>query len=169
MNKLVRLSTVALIVSLTFYAGCSGNDEPNPVDCSKSDLAITLATNGDIDPTTCSSNNGSIQVEATGGKEPYEFAIGTGSFGSSSLFSNLGAGTFSITVRDANDCAQDIIATLEAPGAPSITVDKTEDTNCTAPGNGSITVTASGGTGAYEYKLDGGTFVVNPLFQNVAN
>lgn len=169
MNKIYRLVPVVIYISIVLYAGCSGSDEPKPVDCSKSDLAITLATNGEIDPTTCSSNNGSIQVEAAGGKGPYEFAIGTGSFGNSSLFSNLGAGTYSITVRDANECTQDLIATLEAPGAPSATVDKTEDTNCTAPGNGTITVAASGGTGTYEYKLDGGAFVANPLFQNVAS
>lgn len=167
MNKTFRLLPMAIYISILLYAGCSGSDEPKPFDCADSDLAITLATNGDVDPTTCSSNNGSIQVEATGGKAPYQFAIGTGSFGNNSLFSNLGAGTFSITVQDANDCTKDFEVILTAPGAPTAEVDMTEDTNCTAPGNGTITVEASGGAGNYEYKLDGGAFVSNPLFENV--
>lgn len=167
MKKLLRLIPLALYASLIVYASCSGSDEPKPFDCADSDLVLALATNGDVDPTTCSSDNGSIEVLATGGKSPYKYAIGTGGFGNSAIFPNLGAGSFNITVRDANDCTKDITVILTAPGAPTATVDKTEDTNCIAPGNGTITVAASGGSGTYEYQLDAGAFVSNPVFQNV--
>ncbi|HMV09823.1 MAG TPA: SprB repeat-containing protein [Cyclobacteriaceae bacterium] len=167
MNKILRLLPFVLYASLLVYAGCSGSDEPKPFDCARTDLAISLATNGDVDPTSCTSNDGSITVAATGGKEPYTFAVGTGSFGSSASFTGLGAGTFSITVKDANNCTKDIDVSLTAPGVPTVTIEKTEDTNCTSPGNGTITVDASGGTGPYTYKLDGGAFVSNPLFENV--
>ncbi|MFN8334647.1 MAG: SprB repeat-containing protein [Cyclobacteriaceae bacterium] len=167
MNKILRLLPLVLYASLLVYAGCSGSDEPKPFDCARTDLAISLATNGNVDPTSCTSNDGSITVAATGGKEPYTFAVGTGSFGNSASFTGLGAGTFSITVKDANNCTKDIDVSLTAPGVPTVTIEKTEDTNCTSPGNGTITVDASGGTGPYTYKLDGGAFVSSPLFENV--
>lgn len=167
MNKIFRVLPLMMYGFILLYAGCSGNDEPKPIDCSKSDLAITLATNGDVDPITCSSNDGSIQVEATGGKEPYTFAIGTGSFSSNSLFPNLGSGSFSITVKDANECTKNFTVALTAPGAPLASIESTPDTNCTSPGTGTITVEASGGSGTYEYKLDGGAFVSNSLFESV--
>ncbi|CAN0356877.1 unnamed protein product [Phaeothamnion confervicola] len=167
MNKLLRLLPLLLYVFLMLYSGCSGNDEPKPFDCSSSDLTIVLATNGNTDPTTCSTSNGSIAVEATGGKEPYKFKIGTGSFGNNALFSNLGAGVFTITVQDANKCEREFDVELVAPGAPAATVVKTQDTNCIAPGNATITVEASGGSGTYEYKLDGGAFVINPVFEAI--
>lgn len=170
MNKILQLSSLALCVSFVLYSGCAGNDEPKPLDCADSDLAITLAANGDTDPTTCSSNDGSIQVEASGGKAPYKFSIGTNPFGSASLFPGLGAGTFKISVQDANACSKDMNVTLLALGAPTITnLSQTEDTNCITPGNGTLTVVATGGTGTYEYKLDNGPFVANPLFENVAS
>lgn len=44
MNKLLKLSAYGLCISLWFYTGCSRGDEPEPVDCDKSDLAINLVT-----------------------------------------------------------------------------------------------------------------------------
>lgn len=163
-----------MYVSILLYAGCSGSDEPKPEDtvvpfnCATSDLQLALAPNGDIDPTSCLSNDGSIQVMATGGKEPYQFAIGTGSLANSSSFSSLGAGIFQVTVQDANACSRKLSVTLIAPGAPTAMVtNQTENTNCTAPYNGSLTVAASGGAGPYEYKIDAGTFTSNPTFTGV--
>ena len=167
MKSVLSMVPVFLCVSLLFYAGCSGGDEPESFDCKDSDLAISLATDGDIDPTSCSANDGSILVTAAGGKEPYKFAIGTEAFTNSALFSNLGPGTFSLSVQDANKCIKKFNVVLIAPGAPTVEVIKTEDTNCTAPFNGSITVNASGGSGTYQYKLDAGTFGANPVFNNV--
>lgn len=167
MKRILQLLPLALYASLLVYAGCSGNDDPKPFDCAKTDLAITLATNGDIDPTSCTSNDGSIQVTAAGGKEPYTYAIGTGTFSNSASFTGLGAGSFSVTVKDANSCTKILNVSLTTPGAPTVNLEKTADTNCTSPGNGTITVEASGGTGPYTYKLDGGAFVSNPLFENV--
>lgn len=167
MKRILQLFPLAFCASLLIYAGCSGNDDPKPFDCDKSDLAITLATNGDVDPTSCTSNDGSIEVSASGGKEPYTYAIGTGAFGNSASFTGLAAGTFSVTVKDANSCTKIVDVSLTAPGVPTVTLEKTADTNCTSPGNGTITVNASGGTGPYTYKLDGGAFVSSSLFENV--
>lgn len=166
MNKILKLSSYALCLSLLFYAGCSGGDEPKPFDCDTSDLEINLVT--DSDPTSCAVNDGSIEVSASGGKSPYQFKLNNGSFGSSATFSNLGAGSFSVTVKDGNGCQQEITGiVLSAPSGPvagaTIVVDQTD---CLSP-NGSITVNITGGTEPYEYKIGTNAFGSSPTFTDL--
>lgn len=47
---------------------------------------------------------GSITLTANGGVPPYWFSIGENSWQRDSMFSKLGAGTYSIVVKDGNDC-----------------------------------------------------------------
>lgn len=48
--------------------------------------------------------DGSIQFVGTGGTSPYLFKINNGAFSSNSTFSNLKAGTYKISVKDAHRC-----------------------------------------------------------------
>lgn len=54
--------------------------------------------------TECISNNGSILVLASGGQEPYQYKLGSGSFGSTSSFTGLAPGNYSVSVKDALNC-----------------------------------------------------------------
>ena len=92
-----RMLSAAATIGLMVYMGCSSGDEPEPFDCNTSDLAIQLVA--DNDPTECGTNNGSIQVSASGGQGPYQFKIGTGAYGSNATFSNLGGGSYNISVK----------------------------------------------------------------------
>jgi len=158
-----RLVGFVLFVSLLVYAGCSSNDEPKPVDCNTTDLAITLTSKSD--PASCNTNNGSIVVSATGGAAPYQFKLNSGTFGSAATFNNLGGGSFSVIVKDGNDCEKTLAAVvLTSPSSPvagASTV--TAHTNCLGP-NGSITVNVTGGTPPYEYKIGSGAFVSSNIF-----
>jgi hypothetical protein len=53
-----RLVSFSLLISFLVYAGCSSNDEPKPVDCNTTDLAINLTSKSD--PASCNTSNGSI-------------------------------------------------------------------------------------------------------------
>jgi hypothetical protein len=168
MTILKKLFSYALSISLWFFTGCSGGDEPKPFDCNTSDLDLSVSI--DSNPTTCVANDGSITVVAIGGSEPYQYKIGAGSFGSSNIFSGLGAGTFTITVRDKNGCTVEISESLELPGENSLSATTTivADTECVT-NNGSITVNASGGTGPYQYKLGTGAFVDTEVFNGLSS
>lgn len=157
LKPMSKLASVALLAIVLTYAACSSNDDPKPADCSTSDLAISLASKNN--PASCSTSNGTIVVSATGGAAPYQFKINTGTFGSVSTFTNLGGGSFDITVRDANNCEKVLSSvTLNAPSAPVAGASTiVPHTDCLSP-NGSITVNISGGSPPYQYKLGTGSF-----------
>jgi hypothetical protein len=54
--------------------------------------------------TECFSNNGIIEIVATGGQEPYQYKFGNGVFGSDFSFEGLAPGNYSVSVKDALDC-----------------------------------------------------------------
>lgn len=47
---------------------------------------------------------GRIITEISGGQSPITFSLNNGQFGTSSAFSNLGAGSYLIQAKDKNDC-----------------------------------------------------------------
>lgn len=151
---------------LIFLWSCSGNNEPEPVDCDLSDLAIEATGQN---PSGCSANDGSITATATGGDGPYKFAINTGSFGSSAVFNNLGGGNYLVLVKDKNDCERSVEVLLQLPGADPLSAVAVigSDTQC-LDNNGSIQINPAGGTPPYEYKLGTGAFSTVSSFSNLA-
>jgi hypothetical protein len=104
---------------------------------------------------------GVISATAGGGTAPYTFSLDGQNFGSSNVFANLAAGTYTVTVRDANGTevtAAPIILTAPAPIA--VTAAVSSDV---------ITVAASGGAGPLQYSLDGQNFQLTPVFSGLAN
>ena len=115
--------------------------------------------------------NGSITVTAAGGTGPYEFSSNNGgSFTAGAnpfTFSALAAGGYNIVVRDANLCTSTAtLVTITQPAA-AVTFGTTQNNvTCFGGTNGSITVTAAGGTGPYEFSSNnGGSFTAgaNPF------
>ncbi|MEE9440130.1 MAG: zinc-dependent metalloprotease family protein, partial [Saprospiraceae bacterium] len=93
-------------------------------------------------------HNGSIVTQATGGIPPFMYSLNGGTFGDSNIFENLAVGTFTISVKDANDdilVAPPII--LSQPEELTANISIEEDT---------ITLNASGGIEDYLYSFDGG-------------
>lgn len=161
--SIYRLLIPGLTFSFLIYSGCASNDEPKPVDCNTTDLAITLTTKSD--PASCNTNNGSIVVSATGGEGPYQFKLNSGTFAATSTFNNLGAGSFTVVVKDANLCEKTLSAiVLAAPSSPVAGASTiTAHTNCLSP-NGAITVNVTGGTPPYQYKIGSGAFASSNVF-----
>jgi len=110
-------------------------------------------------PTACAMSNGQLVINASGGAGEYEYSIDAGATWSAmNVFSGLEMGIYQPAVRNLDGtCA--IFAPeeqLTAPDAPMITTLSTVDpTDCT-DNNGAIVFTAEGGTGFYEYSIDGG-------------
>ncbi|MCI0750521.1 MAG: SprB repeat-containing protein [Flammeovirgaceae bacterium] len=162
----LKWNVLLTLITLFFLVTCSSNDAPEPFDCSTTDLDIELATKSN--PSDCVTNDGSIEVSATGGTPPYQFRLGTGAFGTSSLFQNQGGGTFTITVKDANNCEKQLTnITLTTPGGPVASASTlSHQTNCTSP-NGSITANVTGGAEPYQYKIGNGSFGGSATFSNL--
>lgn len=109
------------------------------------------ATISSITNVLCSgSNNGSATVTPGGGTGAYTYAW-LPSGGNGPTASGLGPGTYTVTVTDANGCTRTTTANITQPGNLNINVTATTNPNCFGSTDGSVTVSASGGSGAYTY------------------
>ncbi len=125
-------------------------------------LAAIKASASHINVDCYGSNTGSIQVESvSGGFGTYEYSINGGiNWQSGTKFSGLLAGTYQLYVRDAAspECitviSPDYIITQ--PAAPIRLSYIRTDVSCFGGNNGSIKITAAGGTAPYTYRWQGG-------------
>ncbi|PKP01425.1 MAG: hypothetical protein CVU11_15285 [Bacteroidetes bacterium HGW-Bacteroidetes-6] len=102
----------------------------------------TSATN-----TTCGINNGTTWAGVSNGTAPYSFLWDNGQ--STQLASNLAAGTYNVTVTDANGCSTISYAIVNAILPPSVFISSTP-TACYG-NTGTATAISSNGTQPYSY------------------
>ncbi len=120
----------------------------------------TISTTSDICYDT--GDNATIIVDVTSGEAPFEYSINGGTFQSSNVFSDLGPGIYTITVRDAFGCETTLPAEIIAT---QLLVDAvlSGGIDCTVTPDAEITGTIAGGTPPYTHavSINGGAF--NPL------
>ncbi|PWU19130.1 MAG: hypothetical protein C5B50_07310 [Verrucomicrobia bacterium] len=122
---------------------------------------------------TCNGQSiGSVTVTASGGSGTYTYSGNNGaSFQASNQFTGLAAGTYNIVVKDATTGCLSVTNTVNItqPAAVTFTTSKTDNTTCGGSA-GTITVTASGGSGSYTYSDDNGsTFQPGNQFTGLAS
>ncbi|MCF8253766.1 MAG: T9SS type A sorting domain-containing protein [Bacteroidia bacterium] len=96
-------------------------------------------------------STGSILINASGGILPYKYAIHNGSYDSSSFFSKLIAGTYSVSLLDSNNCLateNNILITEPTSSLQASIV--SQDATCLGATNGWAKVLVQGGTLPYK-------------------
>ncbi|MGB4771336.1 MAG: hypothetical protein WBP58_07750 [Chitinophagaceae bacterium] len=110
-------------------------------------LSASIASNTGV---SCNGlSNGSATVSASGGTAPYSYSWSTSPVQTSATASNLAAGTYTVTVRDANNATATASVTINQPARLNLTV--TPGTIALYGGTTSVSLTASGGTAPYSY------------------
>ncbi|HNI43769.1 MAG TPA: hypothetical protein PK230_03675, partial [Chitinophagales bacterium] len=131
------------------YNGC----QSNPVS-----INVTIANispNIQSQNPTCSNPpfNGAVQVNPTGGGSPYSY-IWSANAGVSNTTDNtasqLGAGTYTVTITASSGCTAVASATLQVPPSLNL-IAATQNPTCFNGTNGGANVIASGGAGGYTY------------------
>ena len=147
-NTINNVPAGTYTVTVTDNNGCTADtsvtiEQPNlPV--------ITLVGQ---DP-TCGFNNGSITAEVTNAPTPLSYSWNTGD--TDNPIDSLAAGTYSVTVTDAHGCTvEDQITLTDIPG-PTATISNVVNVSCYGNNDGSITVSASGGSSPYTYTWSNG-------------
>ena len=140
--------------SVTITDSGSGLITQNTYTISEPGTAIDISSLVANDISCSGETDGSIAVNATGGSGSLTYAW------SSSLpaipnQNNLGAGTYNLTVEDANGCEQTTNITINEPAAISVDVDE-KSISCFGESDGEIALTVSGGTPNFSYNWSGG-------------
>jgi gliding motility-associated-like protein len=112
-------------------------------------------------------NDGNLTITASGTNPPFMYSIDGSNYQTSNSFSNLGAGNYTVSVMDANGCISSSASVIGEPTA--ITVSTTvQNENCNAQ-DGSITISAAGGSGTLNYSIDNAnTFQSSSTFNNLS-
>ncbi|MFK8039696.1 MAG: T9SS type A sorting domain-containing protein, partial [Crocinitomicaceae bacterium] len=100
-------------------------------------------------------SDGSIELDILGGTLPYTYAWSDGQ--TSAIAAGLGAGTYSVTVTDANGCTFDVTGIIMTEPMPLVN-SSTNVINVTCNGllDGSISINVTGGTLPYTYAWSNG-------------
>jgi len=124
-------------------AGCTG--EATFVIAQPDPLSIDFET----EPLGCNDEEGSIQLEVVGGSGEYEFLWNT--MESSEMIIIENAGTYQVTVTDANDCSINQSIEVEATEAILVDLMNVQNNLCNGDNTGSIELEIAGGMTPYNY------------------
>jgi gliding motility-associated-like protein len=110
--------------------------------------AITLTSSSN--PSSCTTPTGSATVNASGGAGGFTY-FWAPSGGTSNTAVNIAAGSYTVTVTDANFCQQTATVNVPSVNGPSVTLTGVNNVTCFGGNNGSATAVASLGTPGYTY------------------
>ena len=126
-------------------------------------LAVTPANS------TCGNANGSVTLGAvTGGTGPFTYNFNFAGFASTTFFNGLSAGTYPVTVRDANGCSYSLIVTISDNPGPTALATTAGNTSC-GNTNGTVTIGAvTGGIGPFTYNFNNTGFASTTFFSGLS-
>jgi len=125
------------------------------------------ATVSPVAATCFGSCTGSISINGSGGTGIKQYSLNGGTFQTTGLFTGLCSGTYTINVKDANNCTYSTTTTITQPTQLNLNLVSIVPTTC-GVNNGSVTVLASGGTLVYTYSI-GGAGQSSGTFSNLAS
>jgi gliding motility-associated-like protein len=138
----------------------SGNYDVTVTDANlcTANIAVIIPSNNGPSITNIAVTNGACQgnqggqitVTATGGTAPLTYTLGTNPPQSTNVFSNVTAGTYTITVSDANGCNSTGSATITTATPITVTQGQVNNASC-GQNNGSASVNVTNGSGNYTY------------------
>jgi len=111
----------------------------------------TLVSSGVVDSNvTCHSYaNGGASSSASGGTTPYSYLWSNSA--TTASITGVVAGTYSVTITDANGCTDSSSVAITQPTALMASTALDSNASCSTCADGGATASASGGTGAYSY------------------
>ncbi|MBS1613448.1 MAG: gliding motility-associated C-terminal domain-containing protein, partial [Bacteroidetes bacterium] len=136
-------------VVITDANGCTKRDSiviTEPAQLVLTSVETNVLCNG--------ATTGAINLTVTGGTGAYTFAWSNGA--TTEDLSGLAAGTYTVTVTDANNCTATRTVTLSQPAAMVLNA-TTTNVACNGGGNGSVDITVNGGVFPYTFAWSNGS------------
>lgn len=166
----VNFSTNATFANLpagayTFFVR-DGNGCSNSLAYNFTAPDVVVVTGEQVTPTTCGEDNGSIAIQASGGSGALQYSLNAGLPQTSSTFSELAAGNYSVLIRDEANCT--VLRTIVIASSTSIAIaDAVVAVQPCSNLDGSIAVQTTGGTGIATYRLNNGPAQAGNIFEKL--
>lgn len=122
-------------------------------------LAIT-------NPICHSDTNGTVTVTGSGGKPNYKYAINTGPYSATNVFTGLAGGFYTFKVKDSNECTNSVLTQVIDPAPVGADINFLQPP-CNYYNSGVIDVTAKNGTAPYLYALDNNPYSSTKTFSGL--
>ncbi len=148
-NEATGLSAGLYTVTATDQNGCEVSTNRL---LSEPDAILIVPASQDV---SCAGDeDGIIALTVSGGTSPFNYQWSSGQI--SQNIQDLGAGNYTVTVTDANNCRDSLTVALTEPGEILFAGVSTAEVTCAGYSDGQISISGSGGTGALEYSVDAG-------------
>lgn len=129
-------------------------------------LALVIAAQANV---ACHGNpTAFVHLAASGGSPLYQYQIDNQPFQADSFFTQLGAGTYDLTVQDDSLCQSTISTTITEPEPLLLSLAELQQVDCFGNANGQIQAQVSGGVPIYQFQLNGGALQSDSNFINLA-
>jgi hypothetical protein len=116
---------------------------------------------------------GTITVTDGGGGSGSGYQAKNGSGGTYAdlpvTYSSLGGGAYVIYIKDSSGCEATYSRTITIPSAVTVSLSSSSAPTCYDGSNGSIVVSAGGGNGSYEFRINGGTWQSSGTFSSLGS
>jgi hypothetical protein len=142
------LATGSYSVTVTDANGCASSST-STVTATSGTLAVSAASTN----TVCTANNGTATATITGGTAPFTTSWSNGA--TATTLSGLAAGSYAVTVTDANGCVNTTNTTVQNDPGNLVATGSTTDAICTS-NNGTATVTTTGGSAPFSFVWNNG-------------
>ncbi|HRO76316.1 MAG TPA: PKD domain-containing protein, partial [Crocinitomicaceae bacterium] len=139
-------------VTVTDANNCTATAQATVANSSGFTATVTVDQNEN-----CGQQNGQLSATPQGGTAPYTYSWTGG--GTAQTNANLGAGNYTVTVTDANNCTATAQGTIVNNAGFTVQSQVTNPT-CLNP-TGSATVTTNGGTAPFTYSWSNGDNTAN--------
>lgn len=140
--------------------GCVETTTVEVTNIASPDVAVSNQINLD-----CNTPTGTVTVNGSGGTPPYQYSIDGTNYQNSNTFSGLAVGGYTIRVRDANSCMDNVSTTITETIIVLIDNIQAGPTTCNDP-NGTITVNSS--ANGVRYSINGGAYQASNVFNGLA-
>lgn len=147
-------------LTVTDSKGCTTNsvavvDEPT---------ALAINFTGQINVSCFGGNDGAVSTSISGGTANYNYSWSPGA-ATTNAITNVTAGTYSLTITDANSCVVKNSVSITQPVAALAVSLSATDVTCYGEADGAVSSSVTGGTAAYSYSWMPGSLTG----QNISN
>jgi gliding motility-associated-like protein len=129
---------------------------------------ITASVSNQVNASCNGSSDAEFTISASNGVAPYSYALNGGASVTTTTFSNLNAGNYTVTIQDASGCTMNQAVVITEPAVLNVNVASQTDVLCFGQSTGSVTLSGSGGTAPYSFSFASGAFSANNIFSNLS-